>query len=178
MPTSEKRFRAFSLVGLVAMLFMSGVVWQSYPLLRSTYYRLVGPETKVVWPPTSKQPNTTIATPETVVGLQPVVVVDRDSVVGTSQLEAGETETFPPLTGKPGQDPTLVAVQESPSQTYVCQVGMANIRARPGKESKILKIAHHGNKLHVVGEQGNWLNVRFRDGRAGWIHRRLAQKAE
>ncbi len=49
--------------------------------------------------------------------------------------------------------------------TWTC----ANIRSGVGNEYPIVKFVKQGDKLTVIGESGDWINVRVEKGQEGWI---------
>ena len=51
----------------------------------------------------------------------------------------------------------------------------ANIRSGVGNDYPVVKYVKQGDKLTVIGESGDWLNVRFENGRQGWISSRVVK---
>lgn len=45
----------------------------------------------------------------------------------------------------------------------------ANIRSGAGNEFPLVTTVKQGDKLTVIGESGEWFNVRLEDGKEGWI---------
>jgi hypothetical protein len=46
----------------------------------------------------------------------------------------------------------------------------ANIRSGAGNEFPLVTIVKKGDRLTVIGEHGEWFNVRLEDGKEGWIN--------
>jgi hypothetical protein len=51
----------------------------------------------------------------------------------------------------------------------------ANIRSAAGNEFVILTTVKQGDKLILLGEQGEWFNIRLENGQEGWIDRRFVK---
>jgi len=51
----------------------------------------------------------------------------------------------------------------------------ANIRSGVGNDYPVVKYVKQGDKLTVIGESGDWLNVRFENGQQGWISNRVVK---
>jgi len=73
---------------------------------------------------------------------------------------------------EPTQKPAVTTVPELPSQVTVI-VATANIRSGPGTNYGIVGSAKQGEKLAVLGEEGDWYNVELTDGKTGWIYKKL-----
>ncbi len=52
---------------------------------------------------------------------------------------------------------------------------LAHIRSGVGNDYPVVKFVNQGDKLTVIGESGDWLNVRFENGRQGWISNRVVK---
>ena len=52
---------------------------------------------------------------------------------------------------------------------------LANIRSGVGNDYPVVKFVQQGDKLTVIGASGDWLNVRFENGRQGWISNRVVK---
>ena len=50
-----------------------------------------------------------------------------------------------------------------------------NVRSGPGTSHGILGSVRRGDRLAVLGESGNWFQVRMPDGRTGWIFNKLVR---
>ncbi len=46
----------------------------------------------------------------------------------------------------------------------------ANIHSRAGDDSSLVATVRRGDRLTVIGEDGDWLNVRLENGQEGWIN--------
>jgi len=51
----------------------------------------------------------------------------------------------------------------------------ANIRSGAGNDYPVVTSVNQGDKLTVIGESGEWLNVRLEDGKEGWISGRVVK---
>ena len=51
----------------------------------------------------------------------------------------------------------------------------ANIRSGVGNDYPVVKYVKQGDKLTVIGESGDWFNVRFENGQQGWISNRVVK---
>ena len=51
----------------------------------------------------------------------------------------------------------------------------ANFRSGPGNEFPVLITVNKGDKLTIIGERGEWFNVRLEDGKEGWINSRAVK---
>jgi SH3-like domain-containing protein len=71
--------------------------------------------------------------------------------VGATALPARETDAGPPR---------FVRVK----------VDVANLRARPSATAERVRSAHENEPLHVVGQRGQWLEVRDIAGEAAWVY--------
>ena len=65
----------------------------------------------------------------------------------------------------------------SPSTTTVVTVTWtsANIRSGAGNEFPVLTTVNKGDRLTIIGERGEWFNVRLEDGKEGWINSRVVK---
>ncbi len=45
----------------------------------------------------------------------------------------------------------------------------ANVRSGPGYDYPIVTYARKGDRLIIIGEHGEWINVRLENGQEGWI---------
>jgi SH3-like domain-containing protein len=50
------------------------------------------------------------------------------------------------------------------------KVDVANLRARPSATAERVRSAHENEPLHVVGQRGQWLEVRDIAGEAAWVY--------
>jgi len=51
----------------------------------------------------------------------------------------------------------------------------ANIRSGAGNEFPVLATVNQGDTLTIIGERGDWFNVRLEDGKEGWINSRVVK---
>jgi uncharacterized protein YgiM (DUF1202 family) len=51
----------------------------------------------------------------------------------------------------------------------------ANIRSDPGDNYPVVTTVKQGDKLTVIGESGEWFNVRVEGGQQGWISNRVVK---
>jgi hypothetical protein len=51
----------------------------------------------------------------------------------------------------------------------------ANIRSGVGNDYPVVKFVKQGDKLTLIGESGDWFNVRFENGQQGWISNRVVK---
>jgi uncharacterized protein YgiM (DUF1202 family) len=90
------------------------------------------------------------------------VVYHPESRLETSSLSPS---TIPSDRNLIPSDRSLVTV------TWTC----ANIRSGVGHDYPVVKFVQQGDKLVLIGESGNWFNVRFENGQQGWISNRVVK---
>ncbi|MDD3692623.1 MAG: SH3 domain-containing protein [Oscillospiraceae bacterium] len=61
------------------------------------------------------------------------------------------------------------AAPSSTSQTGTVTASSLNVRAGPSTSHSIMHTLWNGNQINVIGESGNWYNIRLSDGRTGWV---------
>jgi len=72
--------------------------------------------------------------------------------------------------------PEFKAVTPSPVINVIVVTGTsANIRSGAGNEFPSITIVKQGDKLILLGEYGEWFNVRLKNGQEGWINRKFAK---
>jgi len=72
--------------------------------------------------------------------------------------------------------PTASPVTPSPAANTVAVTGtFANIRSGAGNEFSIVSTVKQGDKLILLGEYGEWFNVRLENGLEGWINNRFVK---
>jgi hypothetical protein len=64
---------------------------------------------------------------------------------------------------------TSAPIAPSSGNTKIFTWTSANIRSGPGYNYPIITYARKGDKLIIVGEHGEWVNVRLENGQEGWI---------
>ncbi len=72
---------------------------------------------------------------------------------------------------------TSILVTPSSSTTNIVTVTWTsvNIRSGPGNNYSVAASVKQGDKLDVIGESGEWFNVRLGDGQKGWISNRVVK---
>ncbi len=55
----------------------------------------------------------------------------------------------------------------------VVEVAGSNVRQGPGKDNPVVFQAEQGDTFMVIGQQGDWLEIRDAKGRTGWIWKSL-----
>jgi uncharacterized protein YraI len=64
---------------------------------------------------------------------------------------------------------------QSLGQTVKVTSSRANLRSGPGIEHRVITKVTKGKSLDVVGKKGDWLKVRWKGGKEGWIHGKLVK---
>lgn len=72
--------------------------------------------------------------------------------------------------------PSLSGWFDFSSNTVEVQPLTANIRASSSTDSQIVTRANRGDKLEVLGRQGDWYNVKTKDGQEGWVYASLVRE--
>ena len=85
-------------------------------------------------------------------------------LVGWENITSDQT-TKPQVTAPSSGTTTVVTV------TWTS----ANIRSGAGNEFPVVTTVNQGDKLTVVGERGEWFNVRLEDGKEGWINSKVVK---
>jgi len=57
-------------------------------------------------------------------------------------------------------------------------VGAANVRSKPSMEGKIIAVVKKDALYVSTGEEGDWLRIRLRDDREGWIYHQLVEEVQ
>jgi hypothetical protein len=83
--------------------------------------------------------------------------------------------TIVPQVTAPEKPITSAPITPSSSITKLVTWTFANIRSGAGNEFPVVATAKRGDKLTVVGELGEWFNVRLEDGKEGWINSRVVK---
>ncbi len=80
----------------------------------------------------------------------------------------------------PQPTPPPVVTEERPTTTAPVTVTVTartlNVRAEPGTDAAIVGRARRGDRLEVVGDRGDWLEVRVGATLAGWVHGRYTRR--
>jgi SH3-like domain-containing protein len=72
-------------------------------------------------------------------------------------------------------------VHESLIATKRCcivNIGEANVRGGPGTENELVCVLEKGVLLEIVSQEGKWLQVKHKDGSAGWISANIVWGAD
>ncbi|WP_332647234.1 N-acetylmuramoyl-L-alanine amidase [Lysinibacillus sp. 54212] len=56
------------------------------------------------------------------------------------------------------------------SNTFTITVDAVNIRSKPDLTSKQLKVAKRGEQYTVLARENNWVQIKMKDGKKGWIY--------
>jgi len=64
---------------------------------------------------------------------------------------------------------------QSPGQTVEVTSSKANVRSGPGTGYKVIERVKKGEPLDIVQKKGDWLKIRWKGGRKGWIHGKLVK---
>jgi len=98
-----------------------------------------------------------------------------------ARIKAGRSFTPAPATVRspsvPPEEPTTSITAPLPTGTDVVTVTwtFANIRSGAGDDFSLLTTVKRGDRLTVIGEDGDWLNVRLENGQEGWINSKKAR---
>ena len=72
--------------------------------------------------------------------------------------------------------PSPTSAGPSPQGPTVEVIGSrVNVRSGPGTGNAILGTVQAGDRLSLLGESGNWFQIRLPDGRQGWIYNKLVR---
>jgi len=61
-------------------------------------------------------------------------------------------------------------------ENYVCAVELANVRAEPDIKAPIVQRIGRGTKVEVIGEHGDWMQLKSDSGRPAWIYGTLLRR--
>jgi hypothetical protein len=95
-----------------------------------------------------------------------------------TKLESKPSDQTPkPRITRPEEPITSTPVTPSSGPANIVTIiwTSANIRSGAGKEFPVVTIVKKGDKLIVIGESGEWLNVRLENGQEGWISSRVVK---
>jgi hypothetical protein len=91
----------------------------------------------------------------------------------------GKVSEFPqkPQVTRPEKPVTKTPATPSPGPVNIITVGwtFANIRSGAGDNYPVVTTVKQGDKLTVIGESGEWFNVRLESGQEGWISNRVVK---
>jgi hypothetical protein len=91
----------------------------------------------------------------------------------------GKVSDFPPKpqVAPPEKPATATPTTPSPGAANIITVRwtFANIRSGAGDNYPVVTTVKQGDKLTVIGESGEWFNVRLENGQEGWISNRVVK---
>lgn len=61
----------------------------------------------------------------------------------------------------------------SDKKTVIVKVDSANMRSGPGKDSTVIATVKKGVVFDLVGREGGWLQLNYKDNLTGWIYNTL-----
>ena len=102
----------------------------------------------------------------------PEYIFEMEKVEG----KVNDTPRKPQVT--PPETPTRVTpATPSPGTAHILTVNwtFANIRAGAGDNYPVVTTVKQGDKLTVIGESGEWFNVRLENGQEGWISNKVVK---
>lgn len=82
--------------------------------------------------------------------------------------------TIPQLTA-PEKPITSTPIAPSSGTTKTFTWTFANIRSGPGYDYPIITTVRKGDKLIIMGQSGEWINVRLENGQQGWISSKVLE---
>lgn len=71
--------------------------------------------------------------------------------------------------------PAPTTPSSNPANIITVRWTFANIRSGAGDDYPVVTTVKQGDKLVVIGELGEWFNVRLGDGQEGWIRNRVVK---
>jgi putative secretion ATPase (PEP-CTERM system associated) len=71
------------------------------------------------------------------------------------------------------ETPLLAAVKP---KRYICIVELANVRAGPNMNAPVVRRIAQGTKVNVIGEKGNWMQLKSEKAPSSWIHSSLLRR--
>lgn len=121
----------------------------------------------------------------------PVTESDAE-ILGNLSFKSADKQSSPPerklapqrvdIPSKPQpslpEKPQIIApVTPEPRTNIIIVTGTsANIRSGAGNEFSTVGTVKQGDKLTLLGEHGEWFNVRLENGQEGWINSRFAKE--
>jgi uncharacterized protein YgiM (DUF1202 family) len=87
---------------------------------------------------------------------------------------SGNSVAAPPTSGVETFSPSPSTIPSDKSLVTVTWT-FANIRSGVGNDYPIVKFVKQGDKLRVIGESGDWFNIRLENGEQGWISNRVVK---
>jgi uncharacterized protein YgiM (DUF1202 family) len=103
---------------------------------------------------------------------------DKQSSPPEIKSSAEKVDTTPkPQTSLPETPKISAPTTPSPRMNIVVVTGtFANVRSGAGNEFPIVTTVKEGDKLVLLGESGEWFNVRLENGQGGWINSRFVKE--
>jgi hypothetical protein len=100
---------------------------------------------------------------------------DKQSSQPVIKLPSREIDTSSKPQLPPSEKPPVTPmVTPSPKTNVVTVTGTsANIRSGAGNDFPIVNAVKQGDRLILIGEKGEWFNIRLENGQEGWIDRRF-----
>lgn len=98
-------------------------------------------------------------------------------LVGWEKLESKLSEPATKPVAPPEKPIPVPTVTPSSIQATILTVTwtFANIRSGAGDNYPVVTTVKQGDKLVVIGESGEWFNVRLENGQQGWISNRVVK---
>jgi hypothetical protein len=92
-------------------------------------------------------------------------------LVGWEKSESKLSEPATKSVTPPERPITVPPVPPAPTQEKIVTVTwtFANIRLGAGNDYSVVATVKQGDKLTIIGESGEWFNVRLESGQQGWI---------
>jgi len=84
----------------------------------------------------------------------------------------------------PAVSETLSQPQQTPTPPQGAEkhvrvrVGMANVRSEPSMTGQIIAVVKKGDIYVTTGQEEDWLKLRLRSDREGWIYHKLVEKVQ
>jgi hypothetical protein len=97
----------------------------------------------------------------------PAATAQPDFLAGAQPAQAPATATAAPAAPPPA--PTPLPTAQPGGRTVTSNVNNLNLRAGPDPNAPVLRLLPIGAAMQVIGQQGNWVQVRFPDGSTGWV---------
>jgi hypothetical protein len=92
----------------------------------------------------------------------------HDDFEMAARTKAGRSFTRPPAAQSQSAPPEKATTSKTDVVTVTWT--FANIRSGAGEHFSLVATVKHGDRLTVIGENGDWLNIRLENGQEGWIN--------
>jgi hypothetical protein len=108
-------------------------------------------------------------------------VEERDAeILGNLSFISEDKQSSSPekqITPPPEKSQIIKPIIQEPQISMISVTGTsANIRSGAGNEFAIVTTVKQGDKLAILGEHGEWFNVRLLNGQEGWINSRFIKE--